>query len=401
MVDIIKNIGKGKKPALLIATILFAILIYGGINYWIGQRVWHGMFKYFPYAKVWRIYYWFLFSLIAFSYLLGQAFQKYLPAHLNRIIAYIGAYWLAIMFYLLIILFVLEILRIVNKYLNLIPAAFLKKPRFKLALSFIILSSLTGILAYGTWNAQNPRVQHYDLKINKSAGNLKSLHAVMVSDIHLGTINQNGTLNGLINRVNALHPDIILLAGDVFDENVEVFVEQKMAVPFQSLKAPYGTYAVLGNHEYIGNHAEEAIHYLEEGGIHVLRDQSAEIANSIYLVGRDDLSGARFRGSQRTALKNLLKNVDVKRPILVLDHQPSHLEEAEQAGVDLQLSGHTHHGQLWPVQWITERIFEKDWGLLQKGSFNLIVSDGYGTWGPPIRLGNHPEIVDLQLQFQP
>ncbi|WP_434512388.1 metallophosphoesterase [Desulfitobacterium sp. AusDCA] len=381
--------------------ILIAFLIYGGINYWIGRWVWLGMFEYLPNAKAWRKYYWLLFSVIAFSYILGQAFQKYLPANLNRMIAYIGAYWLGAMFYLVLILLLLEILRIVNKFINFIPQTFLKKPANKLVLSLIILSSLTCILAYGTWNAQNPRVHHYDLKINKLAGNIRTLHAVMISDIHLGTINQENTLVGLINRVNALHPDVILFAGDVFDENVEVFVQQKMAIPFQSLKAPYGTYAVLGNHEYIGGHAEEAVHYLDEAGIHVLRDQTVEIANSINLVGRDDLSGARFNGIKRADLQSLLKNADRQFPILVLDHQPSHLEEAEKEGVDLQLSGHTHHGQLWPAQWVTQCIFEKDWGLLQKGTYNLIVSDGYGTWGPPIRLGNHPEIVDIQLQFQP
>lgn len=392
---------KGKRALLIILAILIALLIYGGINYWIGRRAWHGLFEFLPNAKVWRKYYWLFFFIIAFSYIIGQAFQKYLPADLNHIIAYIGAYWLGAMFYLVLILSLLEILRIANKLIHFIPQTRLKQPEFKLVLSLIILFSLTGILAYGTWNAQNPRVHHYDLKINKPAGKIKTLHAVMVSDIHLGTINQENTLVGLINRVNALHPDIILFAGDVFDENVEVFVEQKMAVPFQSLKAQYGTYAVLGNHEYIGGHAEEAVHYLEEAGIHVLRDQTVEIANSINLVGRDDLSGARFNGIKRADLQSLLKNTDRQLPILVLDHQPSHLEEAEKEEVDLQLSGHTHHGQLWPAQWITQRIFEKDWGLLQKGTYNLIVSDGYGTWGPPIRIGNYPEIVDIQLQFQP
>ncbi|HVJ48536.1 metallophosphoesterase [Desulfitobacterium sp.] len=386
---------------MFVIAILIVVLLYGGVNYWIGLRAWQGLFKYLPHAASWRPYYWIFFFLIAFFYILGRLIQKYLPANLNRVIAYIGAYWLAAMFYLILFLLFWETLKRVNQFVHIIPTTLEMRPTFQVALSLVVLVALTSLLAYGTWNAQNPRIQHYDLRINKTAGNLENLHMVMVSDIHLGTINQNKTLNGLITRVNALKPDIIVFAGDVFDENGEVFVEQKMAVPFQSLKAPYGIYAVLGNHEYIGGHAEEVIHYLEEAGIKVLRDQTIEIAGSFNLVGRDDLSKSSINGQKRADLQALLKDSNSQLPIVVLDHQPSHLEEPEQAGVDLQLSGHTHHGQLWPVQWITQRIFEKDWGLLEKDSFHLIVSDGYGTWGPPIRIGNQPEIVDLQIQFGP
>lgn len=392
---------KGKGVSLFILAILILLLFYGGMNYWIGLRAWQGLFKYLPHAPAWQSYYWILFALIASSYLLGRFIQKYLPANLNRVIAYIGAYWLAAMFYLVLILILFEALRLTNRFTHIIPDTLLVRPSFNLTLSLLILIGLTGLLVYGTWNARNPRIQHYDLTLNKPAGNLSTLHVVMVSDIHLGTINQNGTLNGLVSRVNALKPDLILLAGDVFDENVEVFVEQKMAIPFQSMKAPYGVYAVLGNHEYIGGHAEDAIHYLGEANIKVLRDQSIEIAGAFNLIGRDDQSGARFNGKKRADLQSLLQSLNTKLPILVMDHQPSHLEEAEKDGVDLQVSGHTHRGQLWPNQYITQRIFEKDWGLLQKGSFHLIVSDGYGTWGPPIRVGNRPEIVDLQIQFKP
>ena len=116
------------------------------------------------------------------------------------------------------------------------------------------------------------------------------------------------------------------------------------------------------NHEYIGGNAEEAINYLGEAGVKVLRDSSQEIAGSFNLIGRDDRS-------------------------------------SERAGVDLQLSGHTHAGQLFPIQFMTRRIFEDDWGLLRKGNFQLIVSSGYGTWGPPIRLGNTPEVVDIMIKF--
>lgn len=386
---------------MFVIAVLFVFLFYEGINYWIGLHAWQGLLRFLPYADKWKPFYWIAFNLIAFSYIWGRFIQNYLSANLNRLIAFIGAYWLAAMFYAVLLLLIFEALKRVNRFVHIIPDKITKRPSFQITISLLIMVSVSGILGYGTWNAQNPRIQHYNLQINKSTPNLATLHAVMVSDIHLGTINQNNRLNNLITLVNSLNPDIILFAGDIFDENVEVFVEQKMAIPLQALHAPYGIYAVLGNHEYISNHPEDAIHYLEEAGIKVLRDETVEIAGSFNLIGRDDLSGSRFSGKKRADLVPLLQNVNRQIPIIALDHQPSHLEEPRQAGVDLQLSGHTHRGQLWPAQWVTRRIFEKDWGLLDEGSFHLIVSDGFGTWGPPIRVGNQPEIVDLQIEFNP
>ena len=175
--------------------------------------------------------------------------------------------------------------------------------------------------------------------------------------------------------------------------------KQQVSDTFRKLSAPYGVFAVLGNHEYIGGNAEEAIKYLGEAGVKVLRDSSQEIAGSFYLIGRDDRSSERVNKVKRQDLKTLMKGIDRSFPTILMDHQPSQLEEPVEQGVDLQLSGHTHAGQLFPIRYITRRIFEDDWGLLRKGNFQLIVSSGYGTWGPPIRLGNTPEVVDIVIKF--
>ena len=221
----------------------------------------------------------------------------------------------------------------------------------------------------------------------------------MVSDIHLGTIVQSDTLSKMVKTVNELKPDLILFAGDVFEENIEPSEKQQVSDNFRKLSAPYGVFAVLGNHEYIGSNADETIKYLGDSGVKVLRDSVQQIDGSFYLIGRDDISGARYNGAPRQDLKNLMDGVDRSLPVLLMDHQPSHLDEPVQQGVDLQLSGHTHAGQLFPIRLVTSRIFEDDWGLMRKGDFQLIVSSGYGTWGPPIRLGNTPEVVDIMIKF--
>ncbi|KLU65108.1 MULTISPECIES: metallophosphoesterase [Desulfosporosinus] len=377
---------------ILIGVVFF--LVYGGINYYIGLRGWQALFSYVPFIPL-KVY-WLVFGLISLSYLIARFLQKYLPQGLYEGLNLIGAYWMAFMFYFLLIIAAIDLMRLVNYSFHLIPLKEGLNPAFGLAIFVLVL----GIVGYGAWNARNPRINHYDITIAKQAGSLKQLHVVMVSDIHLGTIIHNSYLTKMVGMINQLQPDLVLFAGDVFDENVEAVNKQEMTEAFEKLKAQYGAFAVLGNHEYIGGNAEEAVKYLEAAGVRVLKDSSQEIDGSFYLVGRDDRSGARYNGVQRKSLQTLLQGVNHSLPIIVMDHQPLQLEEPVQQGVDLQLSGHTHAGQLFPIRLITRRIFEDDWGYLKKGNFQLIVSSGYGTWGPPIRLGNTPEIVDITIKFK-
>jgi len=379
---------------LLVVSVIF--LIYGGLNYYIGLRGWQALFSFVPFLSP-KVY-WPVFLLLSFSYLISRFSEKFLPRVLYEGMTLIGAYWLAFMWYFLLVITALDLLRLFDRWLRLIPVEIKRNLNPALGLAVVIL--VVGIVSYGAWNARHPQVNHYDLTIAKQAGPLKQLHVVMVSDVHLGTIIHNGNLTKMVNMVNELKPDLILFAGDVFDENIESSNKQQVSDTFRKLSAPYGVFAVLGNHEYIGGNAEEAINYLGEAGVKVLRDSSQEIAGSFNLIGRDDRSGARFNGVQRQELKTLMQGVDRSLPIILMDHQPSQLEEPAEQGVDLQLSGHTHAGQLFPIQFITRRIFERDWGLLRKNDFQLIVSSGYGTWGPPIRLGNTPEVVDIMIKFK-
>ena len=379
---------------ILVISVIF--LIYGGLNFYIGLRGWQALFSYVPFlsSKV----YWPVFLLLSFSFILSRFSEKYLPTALYEGLTLIGAYWLAFMWYFLLLITALDLLRLLDRWLKLVPADIKRNfnPTMGLAVALLVI----GIVSYGVWNARHPQVKHYDLTIAKQAGPLKQLHVVMVSDIHLGTIVHNGNLTKMVNMVNDLKPDLILFAGDVFDENIESSNKQQVSDTFRLLSAPYGVFAVLGNHEYFGGNANEAINYLGEAGVKVLRDSTQTIAGSINLIGRDDQSGARYNGGPRKDLKTLMQGVDRSLPIILMDHQPSHLEEPVAQGVDLQLSGHTHAGQLFPIRYITSRIFENDWGLLRKGDFQLIVSSGFGTWGPPIRLGNTPEVVDITIKFK-
>ncbi len=224
---------------------------------------------------------------------------------------------------------------------------------------------------------------------------------VAVSDLHLGIIVDNHRLAELVTMINDLNPDIILLPGDIVDGDILPFIEQNMAETWHRLKPHFGIYAALGNHDYIGGQSANTISRLEQTGIKVLRDEVVLMENSFYLVGREDVYGSFFNGNEQKTLASIMAGIaqEPQKPVIVLDHQPVHLDEPWEQEVDLQLSGHTHRGQLAPLSLITEHIFEVDHGYLCKGQLQIIVSSGFGTWGPPIRVGSRPEILDILIKF--
>ena len=268
---------------------------------------------------------------------------------------------------------------------------------------YITSACVTGlvglILLAGHINSLMPRVRKLDLSVAKQAGTMKTLNIVAASDIHLGTIVGRSRLDQIVDTINSLNPDLVLLPGDIVDEDLAPVVKQNLGESLRRIRAPLGIYAITGNHEYIGG-VKEACAYLTDHNIVMLRDQSIKIADSFYLVGREDRSVGRFNGHLRKALPELMAAVDKKYPVILMDHQPFGLNEAVAESVDLQISGHTHYGQIWPLNYIVEMIYELAWGYRKITGTHFYVSNGVGTWGPPVRVGNRPEIVNIRLNFQ-
>ena len=186
--------------------------------------------------------------------------------------------------------------------------------------------------------------------------------------------------------INAEHPDLVLFGGDIVDIAAKPLFDGNYAQEFRRLEAP--AYAVMGNHEYIAG-AEDSERFLADAGITLLKDSVAHF-KGIDIIGRDDRSNP-----SRPALWEYASSLSGFT--ILLDHQPSHLEEAQDAGIDFQFSGHTHRGQAWPISWITDAIFEKSWGPYQKGSTQYYISSGLGIWGPKIRIGTRSEYLVLQI----
>ncbi len=378
--------------------IFFSIVltIYGLLNYYIFIRGWQVI----PRDSALRIYYLFLFVFVALTFFAGRLLENRVPVFISDILIWIGSFWWGAILYFLLIIVVLDFTRLVNHFFHFYPSlisdnyTLAKQVTAGIALSIVIIA-----MVFGYHNARNVRVKTLTLSIPKDAGAWRKLNIVSASDIHLGTIIGRGMLDQIVGKINSLNPDIVLLPGDIIDEDPKPVIRQNLGEALKQIKAPLGVYAVTGNHEYYGG-VQAACEYLEAHGIKMLRDTTIKIADSFYIVGRDDREKSRITGQKRKTLEELLAGVDLNFPIIAMDHQPFGLEKVAQAGIDLQISGHTHYGQLWPLGHITDLIYELSWGYKQIGSSHFYVSSGAGTWGPPIRLGNVPEIVNYRVEFR-
>lgn len=311
----------------------------------------------------------------------------------GAVLTWLGSYSMAAFFYAFLIVLLLDLVHKMDAKFAFIPSS-LKPSPSQIVIGVIVI--VAGIMAYGTWNAYHPVIQSYEINIAKRVSGSKDLHAVLVSDLHLGAIVNRERLSSIIDLINRQNPDLIILAGDVVDEgDLKAFEEQRMDEILMLLKPKLGTFMIMGNHD-IKTGEEEAL--LKAAGITVLRDQYQLVDNRFYLVGRENRDYQPPRTKKE--LNTVMKGIDRELPIILIDHNPYDFYEPLLEGVDLQLSGHTHQGQIFPNNLITASTYEVDWGYLKKDSLQVVVSSGIGTTGPPIRIGTTPELVDLLIHFE-
>jgi hypothetical protein len=387
--------GKSRRLQFILFFSVF-FTFYGILNSYIFWRGWQAL----PDSPDFHLPYSILFLVLSLAFLAGRFLERVTLSWVSRAMVWIGSYWLAAMVYLYIALLSIDLLRLINGILPFIPRVVYQNPDLSgVILGSIIVAIVLALLIFGHWNARTIQIRTLDITIPKNGRPLREFNVVVVSDIHLGTIIGKGRLSAIVDKINALNPDIVLLPGDVVDEDLGPVIRQNLGETLRSIRSKYGVIAITGNHEYIGG-VEDAYKYLTEHGITVLRDSYTRVGDSLYVVGREDLSRKSFAGETRMPLQQLMADVDRSWPIILMDHQPFRLNEAAENGVDLQLSGHTHHGQLWPFHFITRKMYEVSWGYRKKGETHYYVSCGVGTWGPPVRIGNEPEIVNIKLMFR-
>ncbi len=359
---------------------LFMVLPFVAIAY-ISWHVWVML----PWSALWKSLI-ILAGILCFAMLFmnfGRKFDGY-PLPVAQAAYEIGTSSIFILMYLVIIFLVLDL----GRLCHLVPRSLLYH-NWQMALGIFVF--LFGIFLYGNLHYYNKVRVPLELKSSKPLP--KDYKVVMASDLHLGYHNPRKELARWVDMINAEDPDFILIAGDIIDGSMRPLNEERMAEEFHRLKAP--VYACLGNHESFAGQSQ-AQQFYQDAGIHLLIDEAIVIDSAIVIIGRDDRTNMR-----RKPIKDLVAPTTVNCQLstvnspftIVLDHQPYNLDRTEAAGIDFQFSGHTHRGQVWPISWITDHIYECSWGSYQRGNTQFYVSSGLGIWGGKFRIGSQSEYV--------
>lgn len=354
------------------------------------------------------IYAFFVFSILT-AFLLPQG-------TIRRVMKLISNYWLGVLMYLALTIMIADLIRLILIYLVKADQEKFRTPKvFRLVGSICLILILSTSL-YGVYNARNIRTTSYHVMIHKKAGTHKKLKIVLLADLHLGYNIGSSQMKQMVTKVNKQNPDLTVIAGDIFDNEYDALDDPKQLIKiFRQLKSQYGVYAVYGNHDIdekilagftFGSSQEKKVsdprmdEFVKKAGMKLLRDESVCIDQSFYLYGRPDAEKAGRGINRRKTPRELVNGMDLKKPVIVLDHEPRQLEELNQAGVDLDLCGHTHDGQLFPGNITIHLSWKNPYGYRKVGNTHQIVTSGVGLFGPNMRVGTKAEIVVVNVDFR-
>lgn len=289
-----------------------------------------------------------------------------------------------------------DIVLVVTKFITPLNFIFEFLRSHKLGMGVAIILLVMAQFAIGLYAANKPRVTHYTFKNPDVAQNFR---IVQLADLHITTFTSRDRMERLVEKVNELKPDLIVITGDIIDNELKPYLDKNMKDIFINFKSNYGVYAVLGNHDYYGGDAEEAMVEFAASGMTMLRDTAVEIDDlGIVLAGRDDLHSGAYTLKPRMPLADIINGFDSAKPLIVLNHQPLEAEDAMRNNAFLELAGHTHNGQIFPVNIIVKYMYPTAWGVWNKNNYNLLVSCGTGTWGLPVRTSSYSEIVVIDIE---
>jgi len=361
----------------LLTFIIFLIIassIYFGIHYFVYSVISQKLSLAPRILSTIRWFFWISGS----SFLIGSLLSRYLPVHFIKVY---GLYWFGIIsfaftFFLLGYIFIL-----------LMPA----KAKL-IAYISLILSLITPLIALYN-QLRDPVVKTIEFSVNKSHFTGKSFSIIQLSDLHLSNSSSHKWLERIVKQTNQLEPDLVVITGDLLEEEIQD--QDKFAGIFRNLKSRHGVLAITGNHEYYAG-IENFMEFAQRANLKVLRNDHISIAEAVEIVGIED-DAAKNMGGQKPDMDAAFRGVDPNRLVIFLNHRPTLFQEAMARGTDLQLSGHTHNGQIFPYNLIVSAIFKYSYGLYREGDSYIYTSSGTSLWGPPMRLPGRSEIVKITI----
>lgn len=356
-----------------------------------------------------------LFVYLIFASAIGVGFL--LPTgELKRFFVSLGNYWLGFLIYAALVIAMADVISMFLKRSQKINKKKLANRKVSvLSESFCVLIVIAFCI-WGTVNARHIHTTRYEMVIQKDAGPIKQMKVVLVSDLHIGYSIGYSQIRRMVDKINAEEPDMVVMAGDIFDNDYEAMKNPDVLIGvLKEINSKYGVYACYGNHDieekilagftFGGSEGKKQSdirmdEFLEDADITLLQDEQVMIMDSIYLYGRPDRQRPGRGVDERKTPEEITVDMNQTKPIIVIDHQPKELTELADAGVDLDLCGHTHDGQMFPGNLVVSLAWRNPCGYLEVEGMHNIVTSGVGTFGPNMRVGTKAEICSLTVQFE-
>lgn len=329
------------------------------------------------------------------------------------VIRRISTYWIGIMLYSLLYVVLFDLLRLIAKHTKLKNTLLFSRGSV-ISIGSVVVACAVATCLYGIFNARNIKVNEYSVTVNKSCGSDKHLKAVLVADLHMGYAIGVDHITNMVERINQQDADIVIIAGDIFDNSYDGMDDPEgIKAQLKSIKSKYGVYAVYGNHDIDEKilmgftfdwggkqlHSEKMTNFMKECNIKLINDESVLINDEFYLVGRRDTDKPGTEDGTRAEISELTKDLDKTKPIFVLSHEPDELQKTADAGADIDFSGHTHDGQLFPGNLTIGLFWENPCGMIKKDNMYSIVTSGVGVYGTFMRVGTDAEICSVDIDF--
>lgn len=329
------------------------------------------------------------------------------------VIRRISTYWIGIMLYSLLYVVLFDLLRLIAKHTKLKNTLLFSRGSV-ISIGSVVVACAVATCLYGIFNARNIKVNEYSVTVNKSCGSDKHLKAVLVADLHMGYAIGVDHITNMVEKINQQDADIVIIAGDIFDNSYDGMDDPEgIKAQLKSIKSKYGVYAVYGNHDIDEKilmgftfdwggkqlHNEKMTNFMKECNIKLINDESVLINDEFYLVGRRDTDKPGTEDGTRAEISELTKNLDKTKPIFVLSHEPDELQKTADAGADIDFSGHTHDGQLFPGNLTIGLFWENPCGMIKKDNMYSIVTSGVGVYGTFMRVGTDAEICSVDIDF--
>ncbi len=382
---------------LFVLFLLIVFTILGGVHYYL-QRRFLGALPFL--ANRSRRIVQLIFALLAISFPAARLLGRFTwPNALVEAADWFAAIWLGMALYFFISALFEHLLEFLLVKTGTMPGVvWLMKGRQRLVALCLVVGSGLALSGVAMQRARQPaEITKLEIPLPRLPSRLDGFQIAHLTDLHMGMMIHAQRLTELVEQVNALKPDVVVITGDLVDEDASYL--QDLIEPLRSFRARYGVLAVSGNHDFYAG-IEDVVRYARAGGVGFLRNESVLVAGGIRFWGLDDRAMRRLSSTKQVTMEQLFSqqpssgdHIDV-----LLYHQPLDFEKAHHYGIDLMLSGHTHGGQTWPIQHISNLIYPRNAGLYQIGNSYLYVSRGTGTWGPPMRLGAPPEIALIKLR---